>query len=664
MSSSQGGLALQLLPGTRGVLEYGAEFSVVRLSKFCVVFRQADYIRTLRLDLLSADKNWQDAGTRRLAWALHDEPVCFAVQPGVYHGFRLGFTGGGGNIPQPMRALVDGAELAVASWLDRPAGALTIALLAALMLIGPGLFLAILFNRESHAHTDLLAQLCMWSVVFFLLMYVCLWALQTFPFLSGIRLVWLWAGMADLIILLAALRLGIRGFAHALLSFLPSVMVYLALVLGLTIWLVHGLALPVWELDYQWINQNYTYGAFHAHDPVLHYVNGRAIADNEPFTVYYSNRRLMYYVEDRGILPGVLAGVYRQVQGEMVGLAGRSYAAYAFFALACNAMLVFPVMAFVRRYMPSRSIIFGVLLVSLNAFVLVNYYLAWFKLAAAALFLSGLLILLSDNRSLRNWLLAGLAWGLAANMHAGSALMIPLFFLWQAFSLMRQQLIKGLVFPLILVLVFAATIAPWSLVKARFFPDQHVLLISHYLGGRQNPDGLLASARQFFDEVPLAEQLKVRARRIENALRLTEIKQLYRLPQERGWQDLLLQWDLYEFRYTALVLYPLLLFALFARWFRRAEADEIFHAQTFRSEMSQMRSLFRLSLLTLFILLFLAYSHFDPDLTYHLPMALPVLMMLVLGAGIQRGARWVRFLFYAWLAFSAWRLLPFFWRGE
>jgi len=660
VSPGQAGLDLLLQPGTEGVLEYIAEFSVVRLSKFCVVFKRADYIRTLRLDLLSADNNWLHAGTRRLTWALHEEPVCFAIQPGVYHGFRLGFTGGGGNVPQPMRALVSGAELSAASWLDRPAGALTIALLAALMLIGPGLFLTSLFSRENHTQADLLARIFPWSVVFFLLIYAGMWALQESDAGSGVRLIWLWAGVADVIVLLAALRLGIRGLARMLLSFLPAVLIYLVLVAGLTALLIHGLALPVWELDYQWINQNYTYGAFHAHDPVLHYVNGRAIADNEPFTVYYSNRRLLYYVEDRGILPGVLAAVYRQIQGEMIGLAGRTYGAYALFALACNAMLVFPVMAFVRRYMPSRSIVFGVLLVSLNAFVLVNYYLAWFKLAAAALFLSGLLILLSDNKSLRNWLLAGLSWGLAANMHAGSALMIPLFFLWQAFSLLRAGFVKGLIYPLLLCLIFAATIAPWSLVKARYYPDKHALLISHYLGGRENPDGLLASAKQLFREVPLSQQIKFRAHRVENALRITELKQVYQLFRSAGWRAALDEWNLREFRYTAFVVYPFLLFAVLARLFRTRDDDEIFRAAEHRLEISRARIMFWLSVTTLLVLLFLAYGRYDPDLTYHLPMALPVLMILTAVVAIVHGSRPVRYLFYGWVIFAAWRLaLPY-----
>jgi len=591
---------------------------------------------------------------------LKNDLACFAVEPGVFQGVRLRLTGGGGNIPKPMTATISGAQLSAASWLDRPGGALAVALLIALMMVGLGLLLTMIFSRESLSQGDLYARIFPYSILFFLVIYAAQWGLQSSNMFTGVRLLWVWAGVADVLILAAALRMGITGFARMLLSMTPAILLYLALVVGLTALLIHGLALPIHELDYQWINDGYTYGAFHAHDPVLHYVNGRAIADNEPFTRYYSNRRLLFYVEDRGILPGVMAAVYRQVLGEMIGLAGRSYAAYTFFAIVCNAMLVFPVMAFVRRFMPNRSLLFGVLVVSLNAFVLVNVYLAWFKLAAAALFLSGLLILLSDNKSLRNWLLAGLSWGLAANMHAGAALMIPLFFLWQAFSLLRVRFVKGLIYPLLLCLIFAGTIAPWSLVKAKYYPDKHALLVSHYLGGRQNPDGLLASAKQLFREVPPQQQLKFRAHRVENALRITEVKQVYQLFRRAGWRAALDEWNLREFRYTAFVVYPFLLFAVLARLFRVRDDEEIFHAAEHRLEISRARIMFWLSVATLFVLLFLAYGRYDPDLTYHLPMALPVLMVLTAVVAIVHGSRRVRNVFYGWMIFAAWRLaLPY-----
>jgi hypothetical protein len=341
-----------------------------------------------------------------------------------------------------------------------------------------------------------------------------------------------------------------------------AVVIFIVILLLLTAYISFDTPYPFQNLGWQSISGPKTFDVFHAHDNYFQYANGRVIAENLPFSTEYGDRRLIYMPEDREILPGVIYAVFRSIYSAVSPYIGNSYMSFVIFGVAMNLMVIFPIIALARRYIDIKSGIFLIVLLFGNAVFIVQPSLTWFKFCGAALFLSAILILLRDRHNLQSWLLAGLMFGLAANMHAAVSIGIPLYFLWFVYQRGREthfQPTRWLYGPILLVAVFVLVNLPWKLIKKYYLQDSIDLFATFFFAGYKINGSLLDSAVLFFNNIPLNEQVMFRLDKLIQAFRLEEVFKLPGLMQESGLEEFFLQWTQYEVGYTVFLYYPLLL---------------------------------------------------------------------------------------------------------
>lgn len=397
---------------------------------------------------------------------------------------------------------------------------------------------------------------------------------------------------------------------------------------------------------------------FTGHDNMFQYVNGMAIANNEPFAKYYAGGKLMAGVQDREMLAGVIYGVFRVLISAVSQDMGQSYLTYSLVGLCMNIMAIFPLIVLFRRYFGRERQQFLIVMLSLNTFVLSNFYFTWFKFAGAALFVSGIAALLRERKRLWAWLFAGAAFGLGCNMHAGNALGIPLFFLLIVFMNIREEGLLNrsvTIFPLLLCIVFVLVNVPWAVVKALYYPDHHTLLKFHYLPGATLDQDLFSAAVSFFQSHPLPEQLRYRLLNLWDSLRFLDIYNIfcyYFDPAKIS--KILYRWTDAEFYFFSPAIYPMLTIALISRWVQRRRVSPI--KGLLRQEFSAVLTV---SFLTVGSLILLSY-HDYPDAAYHLPMGI-ILMILTLltGYSISSGT-FSRYLLLAYGSLAAWRTATLF----
>jgi hypothetical protein len=465
------------------------------------------------------------------------------------------------------------------------------------------------------------------------------------------------------IIFLAGLNFTKDGGAY-LLSWLKSdgntLVAYCMLLMCVTFLVVRGTNLPIENTWYSTIAGPKTYGAFRAHDAVFQYVNAFAISNDETFNTYYSGRRLIYSVEDREILPGVLYAGLRSVMRLFSNRTADSFLIYTIFGIGMNLLVIFPLLSFLKQYIGTINRGLFILALSLNAFVLENYYLTWFKMAGGGFFLSGLYILLNAEK-IRDWTAAGMLFGIGANMHAGSALGIPFFFLWAVFDRVRHahdSRIKSLMAPLALVIVFIFLNLPWATVKHHYFRDSTALIRTHFLNGVPDSGGLINETKAFFKKVPLSEQVPQRMKRFFDSFRLKEVKTLYLTLKTESFYNFKLLWNRYEFRFVAFSFYPLfglLAFTIVYRLFENSVLKDSIEDMVVASPNTVAR-LFGLSALTIAVIIFLSYGSHKPDLNYHLPMGVTLLGISLILGSILRSKGISLMVPLAYYAFTAYRL--------
>ncbi len=329
------------------------------------------------------------------------------------------------------------------------------------------------------------------------------------------------------------------------------------------------------SINWDTIDGEVVFSHFTGHDNMFQYVNGMAIADNEPFTKYYEHGKLMAGVQDREILAGVVYSVFRTLMSAVSPSMGQSYLAYTLFGLCMNLMVIFPLIVLLRRYFRHCSEYLFILLLSLNTFVLANLYFTWFKFSGAALFVSGTLLLLRERKSLASWLFAGIAFGLATNMHAGNALGIPLIFLLIIYLNYREDGLLArttIAFPLLLFAVFVLVNMPWTMVKSLSYPDSHILFKHHYLPGSTSDQSLFSAATTFFGNHPPAEQLRYRLLNLYDSLRFAEFHKIFINFGKETTNQLFYRWSNSEFSFFSIAIYPMLLIALINRAILRLKA--------------------------------------------------------------------------------------------
>jgi len=404
------------------------------------------------------------------------------------------------------------------------------------------------------------------------------------------------------------------------------------------------------------------FSQFPGHDNQFQYINGKAIADNEPFSKYYRNHRLFYDVQDRGMLPGVIYSVFRTFFTTFSSYIGGSYLTYTIVGLCMNIMVIFPLIVFFRRFFPPHYQSVFLLVLCLNTFVFPNFYFTWFKFSGAALFISGLLLLLESRRYLTIWMMSGFMFGLAGSMHAGNALGIPLFFLWLTgltiaeFGFWSRQLLLA---PLSLFITFVLVNLPWSLVKALHFPDTHALIIEHFFPAKRGPT-LMATIRNFFATHTLQNQLDHRLGNVIEGIRLAEFGTSFQTLREKGVTQFIRNYNDYQFFYFMYSVTPLLCFALIGKLLQklieRSRKSVKFLRENNGNPASEAFTLFGLSMLTIIGLVFVAYSDL-PDVNHALP-AGPILMIhtLLIGWILQSGKSG-QLLLAVYVLFSGWRIV-------
>ena len=398
---------------------------------------------------------------------------------------------------------------------------------------------------------------------------------------------------------------------------------------------------------------------FTGHDNSFQYVNGMAIAENEPFSKYYADNQMMADVQDREMLAGVIYAVFRTLIGAVSSVAGESYLTYTLVGLCMNVMIIFPLIVLLRRYFGRCNEYLFSLFLSMNAFVLGNYYFTWFKFAGAALFISGILVLLRSRDSLYSWLFAGLAWGMATNMHAGNALGIPVIFLFIVYLKYKDDGVFSkttVVYPTALFLAFVVANLPWTVVKSLYHPDHHSLLKFHYLPGSSSEENMVSAVKTFISLHPLSEQIRYRLANLCNILQFSEWNDLFRNLKLETTTQLLFRLSNSEFFYFSIAIFSsasIAILSFIATALRRLRSSASYSPMA-RSLAFEYGGLMVASFVTVACLILLSY-HKHPDLTYHLPMGI-ILIIITQLIGYSMKSGWFGMgLLVSSSIFSLWR---------
>lgn len=378
-----------------------------------------------------------------------------------------------------------------------------------------------------------------------------------------------------------------------------------------------------------------TYGAFGALDPIFQYVNGIAIYHEEPFSKYYHNRILFYGVQDRGIIGGVLYAVMRGIGNPFHEVIANSYGYYTLFGSLLNVLLLLPLLALHNYFFAGKQRpLLITLLLSASAFVVSNYYISWFKLAGAGLVISGIVLLLIDKKSIVQWLLAGIIWGLATNFHPSLALTYPivtLWFLYRMFTALEFQFSPPIIAFILLITSFAVMNAPWTIVKAKYYPDSNALLRQHFFASQpySHDHGIVGTIKGFAKKYPLEEQLERRTTRVLNSFRVKEAGALLEMAVKEKWQDVLKRWNRLEASYLAFVYAPLLILLGLSALCKRLWPGLTWSSPLTRHS-SEARGLFITQCLTSFLILVASFGSLSPDITWHIPMSCTIIIMYLL----------------------------------
>ncbi len=426
---------------------------------------------------------------------------------------------------------------------------------------------------------------------------------------------------------------------------------------------------PFETVSYQDAIKHKIFSVFDGGDNQFQYINGTAIVNDEPFSKYYGYGQLVYGVQDRQMLAGTVYAAFRIIVGNLNKYISESYLTYTIFGICLNLMVIFPVIVIFKRYIPEGKCQLLLFVLSINAFVFANYYYTWFKHAGAAFFLSGLICLLDDSSKIKNWLLAGLLFGLSTNMHTGNALGLPLIFLWFCGKEVSK---KGLfhrdviLFPVSLIILFALVNLPWAVVKSIFYPDNNALLRQHFLNGLNSEHGLLASAKEFMELYPIKQQLAYRVSHILESFRFHHLDLLLQLIQKDEYRKFFFYWSNYEFFFFIFSLYSLLSL-LFVSIITKVISGFLYGKKIFAGVTSlrftksfsiqEMYILSALSILTFYGLLFLFYGSDYPDVNHQMPFGTVLLIHIALISLIARTGRVGYGLMSCYMVITGYRLI-------
>ena len=531
----------------------------------------------------------------------------------------------------------------------------------AVFMIVPGtlLYSIIPFKTRSWSRYNSLFFAC--SILMYLLLYLFFIAGQLYGDTGMLLAVFL--ALIAVLVLINLVKDSLETFMWHIRRSARAYALYCAILLTACFVISMGLLRPFDKMTYHDISGPKTFNAFRAHDNKFQFVNGLAIANNEPFSKYYGGRALIYKVQDREILPGVLYAMIRKLMSPLSTPIAESFFTYTLMGTCMNLMIMFPLMALYSHFFGAQRQYLMIAVISVSAFVFPNYYFTWFKLSGAALFLSALWWILRNYRQADGWWMSGLLFGLSANMHAGNALGIPFILIWFVIKSLREtprSLKNLLIYPVCFVGLFVLTNLPWAVVKKIFFPDNYSLIREHFLMGVPAKGSLIEAVVAFFKTTPLATQIPIRLGHLSDALRLNEIGQLMSFLKASEFNDFWIYWCRHEWNYIAFAIFPLLLFALpqgVMHCYRCRQTSATAHAGS-TGAWSEAAWMLILTLTAMVAIIFAGYSKHSPDIVYAHPMGIIILAQMVLIGFILNGkSPWVRNGFYLFVGISFYRLI-------
>lgn len=465
----------------------------------------------------------------------------------------------------------------------------------------------------------------------------------------------------NLCLLARVLRTGRLGVLGRNLSAVRFELLALCLVvLSATALVTEDLELPLYTFNHLHL-RNLTYEIFYAHDPIFQYVNGIAILHDEPFLKYYADGKLVYDVQDRGIVAGVIYAIFRGIASPLHAGIAYSTGYQTLFGTLLNALVLLPLFAIHAYFYNGRSRpLLVMLLVSANAFMVTNYFITWYKLAGAGIVVSGIVVLLTGGPALRQWLIAGLLWGLATNFHPSLVLTYPLLALWlliRFYFAREKKVLPVLLAFLVLTGSFLLVNLPWSVVKANYYQDTNTLFRQHFLGFQKYDaeNGIAGSIEKFFKRNSLEKQLVKRTGRLAGSLRLEQLESLTDRGNYSDWDDLMYRWNALETSYLMFVLTPLVLL-LILTWLLSRLLPATMWNRPLTAHRGDFLWLLTTQALTVCLVIFASFGPFEPDINWHIPMSCMVLIIYLLAHATVATGRIGASLIVVYALFTCYRL--------
>lgn len=640
-----------------------AEITGPGRKKLKLEFNSPQNVRAIFLSYPPRTKVRQNTSYYRLI-DIKREIAYFRLKPTKNRTFRLSFRAV--KRGHPVKIRIKRITVEPRSAIDTKKFFFLFALGTASFFVVVGVAVGTLYRWKSVGELDYLltAGLMVGVVVFFLTLYCVLlltFQLDWLPSQSTVA-----AAAVVLLILLLGWHYYIDRLNHFRESFrqlMPHIGVYLVLVLVVTSIMIHGINMPLQEMFWSSISKYKTFRGHTAHDLGFQYLNGLAIAQDRAFVDYYKAphlvRGLFYNVEDRQMLAGTLYAVYRSMIMAISQYVGSTYSVYAIFGSCLTMLVVFPIISFCQRYCSYKSTPLIVLALSANAYVLVNYYYTWFKLLAGGFVIAGILLLISGISNLRNWIGAGITWGIGVSFHAGAVMTLPFFGFYFFVKLLRKntrRLLHLIWLPIILCVVFASVNLPWTIVKANHFPDNYKLFRQHFLSGEQFSGNIGNTIANFFSSNAAERQIQQRFSQLSEAARFQEVQDTIDRAKTEGMKSFMFSWSRYEYRYIAILLYPYVIFILIA-WMvakiSRKPPDENITQDQFKSERAMVFSLASISIV---VTMFSMFTKSQTDST-SLISAAGLLIVYLLATNVLYSLRPIgKYLLVSYLAFSSIRL--------
>jgi hypothetical protein len=586
----------------------------------------------------------------------------FILPPGEYEYLRIDINGYRTNA---LAIITDFSLLHFSFFFYSQVYLYLLAIIIQCMFVVPGTLIYTLFPGEkTNSETNLLSFF-VFSIFFYLVLYLLLF----FSLKTGLNKNYIVTAGFFIFTGLLFLTVIIRKKMHLFLqclqkekkTFIASIVIILASCFICTVLVREPFSIE--SVNHDTIDRNTIFSRFDGHDNLFQFVNGKAIADNEPFSQYYAGGKLIYDVQDREILGGVIYSVFRVFFSTFNKYIGESYLTYTIIGLCMNVMVIFPLLILFRRYFSANNQFFFLACISLNTFVLPNYYFTWFKFSGAALFLSGFLFLLQGRKKLLPWVVAGILLGLSSNMHAGNAMGIPFILLLIIFLNIKEEGLfapSTLLFPGILTFVFVVMNLPWTIVKSVYYPDHHALIKQHFFPG-QHKEGLLNNFLSFMETHPLKVQLQYRMRNLIDSFRFQEITELYKILKKGASLSFVRQWNNQEFFFFWFSIYPLSLMAGISRLFSKlfCLTPNILGTHNNSQLTKEAIAIFIVSMLTVISLVIVSYDRF-PDINHKLPMGTVLIIHTLLIGLIVESNRIGRLLLFLYAGCSIWRITTFF----